>query len=349
MDPVRGTVGSSVDYTIVGFPPNADVTLLFIGNSGVNVSLGTARTDATGRATGSFTVPTVPGGPKEVRAFSRQRGPKPPRSRSRRASASPRRASSAVKRSPLGVTGFGPAEFVRIRWLVNGSYVQVGQLTTGVNGSGTVNVPVPTNAPAGANSVRADGTAFAAQTNAVTVAIPQPPAVTIQPTRGTVNTDVDYTISNFPANSTVTITWRRTSGSIITIDTVQTNASGAATGSFPVPATPGGAGQVITFTSGSVSKTATYEVAPRIKVATGSVGDSVDVSLRGFGRQEQGIRIRWLINGSWVQVGTANASNTGSANVPVTIPAGAVVGANSVRGDGPAFRAQTNAAQVVAS
>ncbi len=221
-------------------------------------------------------------------------------------------------------------------------------LTTAADGTGTVNVVVPLDADEGANSVRADGTTHAAQTNAVTVVVPPPPAVTLDPVRGTVNTDVAYTVANFPANAAGTITWRRTSGSIIDIGTFQTNASGAATGSFPVPATPGGAGQVVTFTSGSVSKTATYEVAPRIKVASGAVGDTVDVSLRGFGRQEAGIRIRWLINGSWVQVGTANASNTGSANVGVDIPTGAVVGENSVRGDGPQFRAQTNVATVTA-
>jgi hypothetical protein len=145
----------------------------------------------------------------------------------------------------------------------------------------------------------------------------------------------------------VTITWRRTSGSIITIGTFQTDATGAGAGSFPVPATPGGAGQVVTFTSGSVSKTATFEVAPRIKVASGAVGDTVDVSLRGFGRVES-VRIRWLINGSYVQVGDVTTSNTGSANVNVVIPPGAVVGANSVRGDGPQFRAQTNVAMVTA-
>ncbi len=205
---------------------------------------------------------------------------------------------------------------------------------------------VPANAPAGSTSVRGDGTAFAAQTNAVTVVVPQPPAVTLDPVRGTVNTDVAYTVANFPANAAGTITWRRTSGSIIDIGTFQTNASGAATGSFEVPATPGGAGQVITFTSGTVSKTATYEVAPRIKVETGFRGQVVDVSLRGFGRVET-VRIRWLINGSWVQVGQTTTSNTGSANVNVTIPSGAVIGANSVRGDGTTFAAQTNAATVI--
>ena len=137
------------------------------------------------------------------------------------------------------------------------------------------------NAAAGANSVRGDGTAFAAQTNAVTVVVPATPAVSIEPTRGTVNTGVDYTVSAFPANTAGTITWRRTSGSTIDVGTFQTDASGNASGSFPVPATPGGAGQVVTFAAGTVSKTATYEVAPRIKVGAGPVGGTVGVSLRG--------------------------------------------------------------------
>jgi hypothetical protein len=102
---------------------------------------------------------------------------------------------------------------------------------------------------------------------------------------------------------------------------------------------------VITFTSGSVSRTATYEVAPRIRVEAGARGQLVDVSLRGFGRQES-VRIRWLVDGSWVQLATVTTSNTGSANVDVTIPAAAAIGNNSVRGDGTTFRAQTNVAIV---
>ncbi len=62
----------------------------------------------------------------------------------------------------------------------------------------------------------------------------------------------------------------------------------------------------------------------------------------------EAVRIRWLINGSWVQIGQVTTSNTGSANVNLVIPAGATVGANSVRGDGTTFAAQTNAATVVA-
>jgi hypothetical protein len=347
VNPVRGTVGSTFDFTVVGFPPNAQVNLLFIGTGGVNVDLGPAQTDATGRATGTRTVPTVIGGEKEVRAFSGSEVETTPFEVAPRVRVTPENVQRGQSVA-VAVTGFGPAEFVRIRWRVGSSYTQVGTLTTGVNGTGTVNVLVPANAPAGATAVRAEGTAFAAQTNAVTVVIPQPPAVTIEPTRGTVNTDVDYAITNFPASANGTIVWRRISGSTIDIGTFQTDATGAASGSFKVPATPGGAGQVITFASGTVSKTATYEVAPRIKVGTGAVGQAVDVSLRGFGRVET-VRIRWRINGSWVQVAQVTTSNTGSANIDVPVPAGATVGANSVRGDGTTFRAQTNVAMVVAS
>ena len=55
----------------------------------------------------------------------------------------------------VGVTGFGPGESVRVRWLVGSSYVQLATLVTAANGSGTVNVTVPADAAAGANSVRA--------------------------------------------------------------------------------------------------------------------------------------------------------------------------------------------------
>jgi hypothetical protein len=54
-----------------------------------------------------------------------------------------------------------------------------------------------------------------------------------------------------------------------------------------------------------------------------------------------------MVNGSWVTVATITTSNTGSANVIVTVPANATLGQNSVRGDGAVFRQQTNAVTVV--
>jgi len=151
----------------------------------------------------------------------------------------------------------------------------------------------------------------------------------------------------FPKSADVQITWRRLSGSTIDIDIVKTNEYGAVSGRFRVPATPGGAGQKITFKSGSVSKTVNFEVVPRIKVNTNPAirGQFADVSLRGYARNET-VRIRWKKGLSWVTLATVVTSNTGSANVPVLVPTWAPDGLNSVRGDGTVFRQQTNVVNV---
>jgi hypothetical protein len=172
--------------------------------------------------------------------------------------------------------------------------------------------------------------------------------VTLSVTSATVNVTVTYAIEAFPADSEVTITWRRPGGSTMAIGTVTTDAAGSATGSFKVPATEGGPNNRVIFASGDVGVTLPFEVAPRIKVIPGEVsaGGDVEVSLRGYGKGET-VRIRWLVDGVWVQIAEVTTSNTGSANVTVTVPERANAGPNKVRGDGPQFRAQTNAVSVV--
>ncbi|MGH2562470.1 MAG: N-acetylmuramoyl-L-alanine amidase [Thermomicrobiales bacterium] len=170
------------------------------------------------------------------------------------------------------------------------------------------------------------------------------PTATTSPTRGTVNTSVDYQISGFPANAAVAIEWRRMSGSMIDIDTVQLNPTGAASGQFRVPSTPGGNDQLIRFSAGALRAEAFYDVAPRIKIVPGiaSRGSSVDVSLRGFGKKET-VRIRWRRGSGWVELDRIVTSNTGSTNVDIEVPDWAPDGINPIRGDGTTFRAQTNA------
>jgi murein DD-endopeptidase MepM/ murein hydrolase activator NlpD len=175
-----------------------------------------------------------------------------------------------------------------------------------------------------------------------------PASASVSPTRTTVNSWITYTLRGYPANSTVQITWRRLSGSTIDIGTGRTDGSGNATGRFRVPATPGGPNQQITFAAGGTSKTVKFEVAPRIKVNTnpGVRGQQVDVSLRGYSKQES-VRIRWKQpDGSWVELARVTTSNTGSANVWVTVPSWAPDGNNSVRGDGAVFRQQTNVVRI---
>lgn len=188
---------------------------------------------------------------------------------------------------------------------------------------------------------------FDPATNGAPTPTPNTSAASVSPTRAIVNTELTYQVSGFPANSPLAITWRRLSGSTINIATVQTNGSGAASGTFRVPATPGGPNQKITFKSGTVSKTVLFEVAPRIKVNTDPAirGEVADVSLRGYGKKET-VRIRWLNGNTWVEVARIVTSNTGSANIDVVVPAWAPTGLNSVRGDGTSNRQQTNAVNV---
>jgi hypothetical protein len=171
--------------------------------------------------------------------------------------------------------------------------------------------------------------------------------VSISPTRGTLNISVNYTVTGFPHNAPVTITWRRLSGTTIAIATVNTNGAGAVIGTFKVPATTGGPNQQITFKSGSVARTWLFEVVPRIKSNTNPAlrGQFADISLRGYAKNET-VRIRWKKGTSWVTLATVVTSNTGSANVPVKVPTWAPDGLNSVRGDGTVFRQQTNAVNV---
>jgi hypothetical protein len=247
----------------------------------------------------------------------------------------------------VSVTNFGASEAVRIRWKVGSSWVQVGTLTTDGTGAGATTVTVPANVAAGSNSVRADSPTKAQQTNAVTVTIPGPPAVELSTTRTTVGHAVSFDASNFTPNSSIAISWRRPGGSTVDLGSAAVGSDGTSTGSFSVPATEGGTGSRVIFTGSNGVVVVGFEVAPRIQVTPGTVspGDSVSVSLRGYGKKET-VRIRWKVNGSWVTVATVTTSNTGSANVTVQVPDNANAGQNSVRGDGTVFRQQTNAVTV---
>jgi hypothetical protein len=207
-------------------------------------------------------------------------------------------------------------------------------------------IPSATTVPATATSVPTDTPTATVPAFSAAAA-----AVTISPTRGTVNSTVSYQATGFPANSSLTITWRRLNGSLLAIATVTTNSAGSVSGSFKVPATPGGPGQQIIFKAGTVSKTVLFEVVPRIKSNTNPAirGQVADISLRGYARGET-VRIRWKNSaGTFVQLATVVTSNTGSANVNVVVPTWAPLGLNSVRGDGSVFRAQTNSVNVVGS
>jgi hypothetical protein len=205
----------------------------------------------------------------------------------------------------------------------------------------------PTDSPTNTATRTPSNTPTKMPTKTPTATATHAPAVTISPLRTTVNSWINYSLIGYPRHATVTINWRRLSGSLLLIGTVKTDGNGAASGKFQAPATPGGPGQKITFVSGSVSKTLSFEIAPRIKVLTSPAarGQLAEVSLRGYAKNET-VRIRWKKGDGWATIGSVVTSNTGSANLFVTVPIWAPNGFNSVRGDGTVFRQQTNVVYV---
>lgn len=247
----------------------------------------------------------------------------------------------------VSVTGFGASQPVKIRWLVGSKWTEIGTITTATDGSGASQLAVPARASAGANKVRGDSSTHAAQTGAVTISIPEPASAVLSTGRGIVNSVVSFTLANFAPNSTVSVTWKRPGGSIAPMGNVTITNTGLGAGSLPVPGTTAGT-NTITFSNGISNVSVTYVVVPRILVTPSvvSAGSTVNVSLRGYGKNET-VRIRWKVGNVWVVVATVKTSNTGSANFTVTVPANAAAGANSVRGDGTINRQQTNAVTVI--
>jgi hypothetical protein len=352
----RGTVGNTIDFELTEFPPNKLVTAKWQRPTGtVDTLPATVTTNGDGEATGSFVVPAVPGGTGHRVLFEAAGGGT--------ASASfelvPRVVITPVpvgrgETITISLRGFGRQELVSVRWRQpNGAFEQIASVTTSNSGSANVTGVTPVWALDGLHVVRAEGASLNAQTNTVQVlgGLSGAPSASIAPAASTVNNWITYTIENFPALSPVSLSWTRLSGGSIDLGVVQTDASGAASGQFRVPATPGGPNQAITFRSGNASAIARFEVKPRIKVNTSPAirGQAADVSLRGYARQEE-VRIRWFnpTTGAWVELARVNASNTGSVNVNVIVPAFAPDGMNAVRGDGTTFRQQTNTVLVQA-
>ena len=349
VSPTRAIVGTTISYSIENYPASSTVDITLQKLSGTPLGLGSVQTDAEGAASGSFVLPATPGGAGQAVRFTSglviEDAP---------FEVAPRiLVSAGTAGQPTGVSlrGFGKNEVVNIRWRVGDAWVAAGTATMSNSGSANVDVTIPVNAAAGNNSVRADGPQFSAQTNfaAVTAApIVDQPAATVTPDRAIVGTVVSYSLEHFPATATVTITLPKGSGAPLALGSVETDAEGAASGTFTLPATPGGAGQAIRFATGAVTVDAAFEVAPRILAGGGEAGGPSSISLRGYAAGEV-VQIRWRVGDSWVPVGSVTTSSTGSANTTVTIPGDAAVGNNSVRGDGPEFRAQTNFAPVTAA
>lgn len=216
---------------------------------------------------------------------------------------------------------------------------------TKLGGLGEIQIWPPTSAPlpwlpaATPPPIWTPGAGASPTPRPTATAVPSGPlAVTLNKTRGTVNIWLGVTVTGFSPGQQIDIQWKG-----VTKAQTTANENGSAYVRMRVPAAPLG-DYTVRAVSGSRSASATFTIAPRVKVIPGSAsrGETVDVSLRGFGKKET-VRIRWIRDGRYVDLITVLTSNTGSANVDVEVPSWVPDGPTKVRGDGPIARAQTNA------
>jgi hypothetical protein len=348
VSPVRGTVGATINYTLSEFPPDGTVSISWRRLSGAVIAMGSVQTDATGAAVGQIDVPATEGGAGQQIIFTSGSASAiaafevAPRIRIVPTTASPGDTVS------LNLRGFKANDPLTVYWLnADAIFVPVATVTTSGTGSVTgLEIMVPALAPNGPNKIRVDGV-IDQQSSALSVLAP---SVTVEPLAATVNGTMSFEIANYPPNSTVAITWRRLNGVLLAMGSVMTDANGGAIGEITVPATPGGPGQILTFTSGAVSQQVLVEVKPRIKVTPSPAGrgDVINVSLRGFARQEP-VVIRWRVgtSGPFQTIASGQTSNTGSANILITVPTSAVDGTYQVRAESASFNQQTNVFSVL--
>lgn len=179
---------------------------------------------------------------------------------------------------------------------------------------------------------------------------PAAPALFLHTTSGTVNQTLELSLNNA---MTDTALGQGGAGSVLSWDGQPVNYTQSEylnycgeVLSFKIPAAIAGEHSVKINRYGFPA-VAKFTVKPRIKITPNPAvrGSIVDVSLRGFGKQEI-VQIRWQKGTGWQTVATVTTSNTGSANVAVTVPTFVPDGLTKVRADGATSAAQTNALQV---
>lgn len=345
LDRTRATVASYIGYTVHDFPANSTVYTAWRDPNGILHQWETFQVDEDGYGFNSFAVPAAPGDLDHEILFT----------------AGDETVSAAFEIAPrispsvttvqvgdpftVNLRGFSARDVIDLLWMhPSGAWVLIGEATTSSTGSVTnYSITTPYWIEGGPQKTRAEGR-INQNTNAVSALAP---GESVDPTRTTVNSYVRVTVWNYPRNAVVQVILDRGSGGPV-LGTINTDALGNASERFRFPATEGGNDLMIGFNAlvdDDFYRTVPFELAPRVKSTTnpGVRGEQANISLRGFIKREP-IRIRWKnpATNSWVVVGTGVTSNTGSANIMVTVPAWAADGNHSVRAETPSFNAQTN-------
>ena len=142
--------------------------------------------------------------------------------------------------------------------------------------------------------------------------------LSLSPSSGEVGTTITVSANGFTGGETITVQAGSSDSPASTI--VKASDSGTVTATVKMPDAPLGTAPVIaTGGSSGISKHATFRIIPSIERAPkqGTVGSPVQLSVHGFGQNED-VRITWdNVNGSHIATIRTNANGAGSATITV--------------------------------
>lgn len=347
-NPVSARPGDSVTVTLTGFPALEETWIEFAASDGTYDATNLGTTDSTGSLTASWPIALSIWFPVRVSASGNVSVSVDERFALLPLLVAPPELERGAE-GRVSLTGVRFHQNYLLQWRINGHWVSIS------NGVQTSESPaaweflfnVPHRATNGTNEIRvfdSPATVVASTTVEVTGETGATQLeLSTNVSRATVGTTISLTVSGAEPDSLLRVTWRRPGGSTVLIDTQHADGSGSASIPITIPNTEGGPENRVIVESATGSGSITIEVAPRLWISPGAAapGEIVGITLRGFGKHEI-VRIRWLVDGSWVELTTVETTNLGVAFVSVEVPS-TVPGPAKVRGDGTKFRQQTNA------
>ena len=324
--PTSGHTGDSVTISGSGFVASHALTVTVGGTSATITSGGTS--DASGHASITFTVPTIPAGSKAVvvsdgtnTATSGTNFTVTPK-----ITLSPTTGNVGTTVTVSG-SGFGASKTITATY--GGASVSLGGTTT-TDGTGsfsgaTFTVPAST---VGAHTV----TITDASSNGASASLTVSSKITLSPTSGNVGDTVTISGSGFAASSSISTHTYDGVTVGLTPAAPTSDTSGSFSATFTAPASVTGSHTVSVTDASANSASATLTVAPKITLVATSGGsnDTVTINGTGFGASKA---VTATFAGTSVTLGGSTTTGaTGSfSGATFTVPPNALSGPNAVQ------------------
>ena len=307
IDPASGLVGDIVTVSGNGFGANKSIDFYL---DGVAVSTDVADSDASGRFSGSLTIPATFAGSHTVEARDSDGN-----SATATLTVEPQITidpASGLVGDIVTVSGNGFGANKSIDFYLDDVAVSTGAATSDASGRFTGSLTIPASS-GGSHTLEARDSVG----NSATATLTVEPKMAITPTTGDAGTEVTVSGTGFGDSKTVTIKYN---GEVVATSpaAISTDASGSFSGSFSLPEAPAGS-YVVEASDGTLSDSADFVAVAGATISStgGNVGDEIVVSGTGF---KANTTVTVTYEAEPDELDTATTDSNGSFAVTITIP-----------------------------